>query len=128
MEAENCKNEYNPQPPKVAIHLEIGDWVYQRSKSVNRLSPPMYVVGLWDDGAYLEIDREQGDPFEAEYDEIEGIPLTKDIVEKNGLQTFILVEYTQFIFVCNRERFRVRYVHELQHIMRLCHIDIQIKL
>lgn len=71
--------------------LSVGDWVCaEQLCGVNnepRLTPPMKVVGLGDgaDGwVNLMIDPEQGDPFEFEPSEIRGIPITAEVLKKNG--------------------------------------------
>lgn len=128
MEAEKSMTELNQRLSKVPIHLELGDWVCERSKATNRLSPAMYVVGIWDNGVYLELDTEQGDPFEAEYKEIEPIPLTDNIIIKNRLNTFVFKGYGQFKFFWHRSAIPVKYVHELQHLLRMFNIEKEIYL
>lgn len=128
MEAEKSKVELNHQLPRVPIHLELGDWVYERGEVSKRLFPAMYVVGIWDNGVYLELDTEQGDPFEAEYKNIELIPLTDEIIRDNRLNMYIVKEYGQYKFIMHRSNITVRYVSELQHIMRLFNIEKEIYL
>lgn len=68
--------------------LSIGDWVCAEQlcgvHSEPRLAPPMKVVGLGESWVNLEIDPEQGDPFEFEPSEIRGVPITTEVLEKNG--------------------------------------------
>lgn len=68
--------------------MSIGDWVCaEQLCGVNnepRLTPPMKVVGLGESWVNLEIDTEQGDPFEFEPSEIRGVPITAEVLEKNG--------------------------------------------
>ena len=75
------------------IDLSIGDWVCAEQLcgvgNEPRLTPPMKVVGLGDGAGgwvNLMIDPEQGDPFEFEPHEIRGIPITPEILEKNGFR------------------------------------------
>lgn len=80
--------------------LSIGDWVCAEQlcgvHSEPRLTPPMRVVGLGESWVNLEIDPEQGDPFEFEPHEIRGIPITTEVLEKNGFrQTKRFSEYWQ---------------------------------
>ncbi len=81
MEAEKYPN---PDVPKLKTHYEIGDWVCERGIT-GRLSPNMYIVGMWEDTCYLEIDPEQGDPFEVDLVDIEPIPLTKEMLQEMGV-------------------------------------------
>lgn len=70
--------------------LSIGDWVCAEQlcgvHKEPRLTPPMKVVGLGELWVNLEIDSEQGDPFEFEPSEIRGVPITPEILEKNGFK------------------------------------------
>lgn len=128
MEAESSKTELNQQLPRVPIHLELGDWVYERGEVSRELSPAMYVVGIWDNGVYLELDTEQGDPFEADYRDIVPIPLTDDIIAKNRLNMHIIKEYGQYKFIIHRSNIPVRFVHELQHLLRMFNMGKEIYL
>lgn len=65
MEVKNCNN-----PTKKPNHYQIGDWVYERGIT-GALSPAMYIVSMLKDTLYLEIDPEQGDPFEVDLEDIE---------------------------------------------------------
>ena len=68
--------------------LSVGDWVCAEQlcgvHSEPRLTPPMKVVGLGESWVNLEIDPEQGDPFEFEPSEIRGVPITAEVLEKSG--------------------------------------------
>lgn len=68
--------------------LSVGDWVCAEQlcgvHSEPRLTPPMKVVGLGGSWVNLEIDPEQGDPFEFEPSEIRGVPITAEVLEKSG--------------------------------------------
>lgn len=73
--------------------LSIGDWVQAVQlvgvDNKERLTPPMRVVSLGEGAGgwvNLMIDPEQGDPFEFEPHEIRGIPITPEILEKNGFR------------------------------------------
>jgi hypothetical protein len=136
--------------------LSIGDWVCAEvSCGVHiepRLTPPMKVVGLGESWVNLEIDPEQGDPFEYEPHEIRGVPITVEVLEKNGLEyeddgndaviflccdmfwarlcvgdTFWLVgihsEDRLDAVVCD-----VKHIHELQHALRLASVGKEIVL
>ena len=127
--------------------LSIGDWVCaEQLCGVNnepRLTPPMKVVGLGESWVNLEIDTEQGDPFEFEPSEIRGVPITAEVLEKNGLE-YIDDGNDAVIFLCcdmfwarlcvgdtfwqvgihSEDRLdavvcNVKHIHELQHALRL---------
>lgn len=119
--------EVNPSLPKVPIHLELGDWVYERGEVSRKLSPPMYVVGIWENGVYLEIDGEQGDPFEADYKDIVPIPF-EDVADKCKVNTLVTKEYGCWHFWHKGTGIRFQYVHELQHLLRLVGINKEINL
>jgi len=86
---------------------------------------------------------------ELKYDEIEPIPITPEILEKNGFERFpsskiisysdcdITLDYdgnehVWYFSACNDDVdisiITISYVHELQHALRLCKIDKDIKL
>lgn len=137
---------------KNILKLELGDWVQGCHEYVNgsrRLAPPMYVVGIWESGVYLEIDPEQGDPFEYDYKDIIPIDLTDDIFKVNGIwdnhPDWSAIEKVGYhISVMDKtdgsydvaiitndgrdDSVSCRFVHELQHFINLCGIDKQIKL
>lgn len=86
----------NAQPPVLRYHFQIGDWVYERGIS-QKLSPPMYIMAILKDTLYLEIDPEQGDPFEIDIEDIEPIPLTKEMLVKNDIYGKRIVNEESFI-------------------------------
>lgn len=81
MEVKNCNNTTTPALPN---HYQIGDWVYERG-TTGILSPAMYIVSMLKDTLYLEIDPEQGDPFEVDLEDIEPIPLTKEWLQEQDI-------------------------------------------
>lgn len=138
---------------KNKLHLEIGDWIqgchkYQNGNS--RLSPPMYVVGIWDSAVYLEIDPEQGDPFEYEYEDLVPIELTDEILALNGILqdetgcwekvekegyfiSFMQASNSTYdVYITTNDTIddhvNCRYVHQLQHFINMSGIDKPIKL
>lgn len=128
--------------------LSIGDWVCAEQlcgvHNEPRLTPPMKVVGLGESWVNLEIDSEQGDPFEFEPCEIRGVTITPEILEKNGVAlvedydengglftcpAFSAIKYgDSYTFEVPHARVRVEYVHQLQHAIRLAEIDKEIEL
>lgn len=63
-----------------AKELRIGNWVYDGE----RTQFPMYVRAIGEDYVYLDFDGNEGDLWESTPDELKGISLTKDILEKAG--------------------------------------------
>lgn len=79
MEVRNCNNNIS----KTTNNYQIGDWVYERGIA-GKLSPAMYIVSMLKDTLYLEIDPEQGDPFEVDLADIIPIPLTKEWLQSQN--------------------------------------------
>lgn len=115
-----------------AKELMIGDWVHIKDVNWN-----LKVVSLststfadWNgDGEYNIITANYdlpnyGDYIESKEDEVEPIPLTPEILEKNGLD-----KVPELSMVLNRDTMpmyhspMLHYVHELQHALRLCGLD-----
>ena len=115
--------------------LMIGDWVYCEGQPTpeNVTIQTIAEDGVWFNGSHYE--------GEASYDRIFPIPITPEILEKNG---FI---YNELPFVQGWEQFGLTLtiggngfrincginvamiidsVHELQHAIRLCGIDKEI--
>lgn len=129
--------------------LSIGDWVQAVQlvgvDNKERLTPPMRVVGLGESWINLEIDPEQGDPFEYEPSEIRGIPITAEVLEMNGFErveedsdaTLYGTPSCSIFHPKGTLRYRVETpqasvvcwnIHELQHAMRLAKIEKEITL
>ena len=60
--------------------LCIGNWVYDGE----RTQFPMFIRAFGEDYVYLDFEGNEGDLWESTPDELQGIPLTKDILEKIG--------------------------------------------
>ena len=136
--------------------LSVGDWVCAEQLcgvgNESRLTPPMRVVSLGSGAGgwvNLEIDPEQGDPFEYEPSEIRGVPITTEILEKNGFKKNgeynewnIGTWRTPYLLGVSLERPAItikwngssvfidqaKYVHQLQHALRLARVDKEIKM
>ena len=63
-----------------ANELMIGDWVYDGDKT----KFPMYVETIGEDYVYLNFDGNESDPWETTPEELQGIPLTGELLEKIG--------------------------------------------
>ena len=57
--------------------LRLGSWVYDGE----RTQFPMYVQAIGEDYVYLNFDGNEGDVFECKPEELQGIPLTDDLME-----------------------------------------------
>lgn len=131
---------------KISVsELSVGDYVCAISGT--RETPPMKVVGLGESWVNLEIDPEQGDPYEFEPSEIRGIPITAEVLERNG---FRKIAYSDKIYGIEgdnssliyyfegrvadfrRERDRCsitcNYIHELQRALCLAKVGKEIEL
>lgn len=112
--------------------LMVGDWV------ANRNGSPMQIVVVDEDNAYACEGNEER-PWIFGYDEdYEPIPLTPEILEKNGWKE---AEYwheyqdgENIIQCClpdmrgringiEIENFKCEYVHQYQHLLRLCGLN-----
>lgn len=60
--------------------LTIGSWVYDGDKT----QFPMYVQTIGEDYVYLNFDGNEGDVFESTPEELQGIPLTGELLKKIG--------------------------------------------
>ena len=118
-----------------ANELMIGDWVYnthnRQNEQVQEIGSGLVML------AYNDL---------YEYDEIEPIPLTDEILKANGFEyhhkNFAALSHVHPFQLKMVEwpdengiglwmiggLFKIRYVHELQHAMKLCEIDKEIKL
>ena len=109
-----------------ADELMIGDWV------LDTFGNPIQVKELLEDGINGEWDDAECDGVEAVYDDIKPIPIDLDILEKNGWKggagenirfnsPYILVKKNDvWTMHYNEARIaEIRYVHELQNIMRI---------
>lgn len=109
-----------------ADELMIGDWV------LDTFGNPIQVKELLEDGINGEWDDCECDGVEAVYDDIKPIPIDLDILGKNGWKggagesirfksPYILVKKNGvWNMLYNTTKIaEIRYVHELQNIMRM---------
>lgn len=117
--------------------LSIGDWVRWNDKT--------YRVCLIDGVSLtVELAEELGGTIEMSTDELFGITITPEILEKNGIsktyesdeyavykgEGFNVTEYYTELweFEKHRNRMKIRNVHQLQHALRLAGIEKEIEL
>lgn len=62
--------------------LCVGNWVYDGE----RTRFPMYVQAIGEDYVYLNFEGNEGDLWESTPEELQGIPITKEILIKNGFE------------------------------------------
>lgn len=124
--------------------LQVGDWVLINGTShkIQAIDSIDAEIQANDDLYYIGEDRHHSE------DKIEGIPITPEILEKNSIKK-ICDEYVvfgwenakqwhitlkdfkpqfDFWFITSSDRDlnirgQIRYVHELQHALRLCKLD-----
>lgn len=60
--------------------LRQGNWVYDGE----RTQFPMYVQTIGEDYVYLNFDGNEGDVFESTPDDLQGIPITQELLEQMG--------------------------------------------
>ena len=131
MEKLNCKS------------LMIGDWVYNSSKEKCKVYA---ISNIFDSNIHLDnYDKPNDGCFELAF-EVEPIPLTTEILQKNGFKEIAKKcyrwEYAKGIYIkadftaeepwidisgsCYFTSPACRYLHELQHAMKLCGITLEI--
>ena len=130
--------------------LSVGDYVCAEVScgvhSDSRLTPPMKVVSLGESWVNLEIDTEQGDPFEFEPHEIRGVPITEEVLEKSGFahdkwsrkiwryedeesEVVYYIESSRLLVInTDSINLRCKSVAELQHALRLAKVGKEIVL
>lgn len=136
--------------------LMIGDWVSSKEVHTKDYYLPSFkrqVAQIKDNGVELSFTDRYGNKcyITLLYDDIEPIPLTAEILEKNGFErtndyhffdgdeyyemelrelsdSIWFVEYTNLEFSMSSQRMMVCNVHELQHALKLCRIDKEIEL
>lgn len=122
-----------------AEELMIGDWVHYRGTNIQ-------VTSLYDKGGSNEIGWSDKERVWVNADNVEPIPLTAEILEKNGFikseEDQILMGGIGFAIIYGGYKrleedkflkygdniYPTRYVHQLQHALRLCGINKEIVL
>lgn len=129
----------------------LGNWVYAGAKT----QFPMYVTGIFQDVAYLDFEGNEGDVWEEKEKDMLPVPLTEEILLKNGFikmydyykdkeeNIFIRLgeDITTSIRVECLDRKpnkptaskvnafnKTKYVHELQNLLTLAGVEIEFKI
>lgn len=63
-----------------ASDLRVGNWVYDGEHT----QFPMFIVGIGEDYVYLDFYGREGDIWESTPNDLQGIPLTGELLEKLG--------------------------------------------
>lgn len=114
--------------------LRLGNWVYDG----DRTKFPMYVETIGEDYVYLNFEGNEGDVWETSPEELQGIPLSDDLLSKlgftmsNGLwrkqengraiaikieSTFVSIEAFEDRLLDSRCTCHgIKYVHQLQNL------------
>lgn len=127
--------------------LMINDWVQSSSGKYCKYKFPTSDYGHLD--GMLLMEDSKGDRYFTGFEDISPIPLTKEILEKNGfvyhkgeksvfgVTTAPYYVYEEFpriycdgnpFSVWFEEEVSIEYVHQLQHVLRLCEINKEIEL
>ena len=126
-----------------ANELQIGDHVNYRGQIIK-------VTSLYDKGGSNEVGWSDNESVWVNADNVEPIPLTPEILEKNGFkykegETGMYGVTTAPHYICDgipfevfcdgepfaiwfKEPINIKYVHQLQNALRLCGIEKEIEL
>ena len=126
--------------------LSIGDWVCYTGKCIDGIGPNRKITYIERDtcGFLIGLDYGVFHYSSAKIEDIIPIPITPEILEKNGVAlaedydengglftcpAFSVAKYSNsYTFEVPQARVRVEHVHELQHAIRLAGIDKEIEL
>lgn len=130
-----------------ANELMIGDWVYRMDF---KIPVPSKIIGMevinYDKMEYVvDVFNKNGYNVQLYLNEVQPIPLTPEILEKNGFEEYdglYRLDIAEGVFVnadfkskepfvsihntCYRAIPICKYVHQLQHALRLCGIEKEI--
>jgi hypothetical protein len=122
----------------IDIHdLCVGNWVYDGEKT----QFPMFIRAIGEDYVYLDFDGNEGDLWESTPEELQGIPLTEELLTKLGFvfngtglwkktekkrevsinieREFLCVEAFDFRWFDSRGWWHgVKFLHQLQNFFR----------
>ena len=80
------------------IGLCIGNWVYDG----DRTQFPMFIRAIGEDYVYLDFEGNEGDLWESKPEDLQGIPLTKELLLKLGAKQVLEKEF--YFVLENSER------------------------
>lgn len=128
--------------------LMLGNWVLAGEKT----QFPMQVVGIFSDVVYLDFEGNEGDVWEEKEEDLFPIPLTEELLEKNGfikgvssnpayykdkddmIYISLMTPTSISVRISSQnggERVsaynKIKYLHELQNILTLAGIEIDFK-
>lgn len=128
--------------------LMLGNWVFAGAAT----QFPMQVIGIFSDVVYLDFEGNKGDVWEEKEEDLLPIPLTEELLVKNGFTKGVSSNPTYykdkesniFIGLTNNTTVSVRltsenigarvstynktrYLHELQNLLTLAGIEFQFK-
>lgn len=110
---------------------------------------PMYVVGVFDDVAYLDFEENVADMWEEKEEEIFPVPLTEEILLKNGFtkasnyfkdsEDYVFIRFDSAIDINVRISSpdmgagiatynKTRYLHELQNLLTMAGIKMEFRI
>lgn len=115
--------------------LRIGNWVYDGE----RTQFPMWVQTIGEDYVYLDFEGNEGDLWESTPEELQGIPLTEELLEKCGFTLkdglwrhkwgIKVKPEAGFVFIENKDKEHWMYgtctckdiwhLHQLQNLVRI---------
>ena len=125
--------------------LSIGDWVCYTGKCIDGIGPNRKITYIERDtcGFLIGLDYGNFHYSSAKIEDIVPIPITPEILEKNGVALaedydeysalytcpqFSVIKYgDSYTFEVPQARVRVEYVHQLQHAIRLVGIEKEIE-
>lgn len=123
--------------------LMLGNWVYLDGDA----KYPVRVEAVYTDYVFLQSNAEGFEIFSAREDEICPIPLTEEVLDKNGFECLSEVYYLEkeshlefckyddgmFYMTVNSDEYKcmkqpIKYVHQLQNILTIAGIEIDFKI
>lgn len=113
--------------------ISIGDWFQARMVKLDYsdlgITPPMRVAEISSDEVMLQLGSVKHYAF---VDDLQPIPITAEVLEKNGLHDaeFGLVVKPKSNEPCASigTSIEIKYIHELQHALRLAKVGKEIEL
>lgn len=111
--------------------ISVGDWFQARMVKWDYedldITPPMRVAEISSDEVVLQLGSVKHYAF---VDDLQPIPITAEVLEKNGyagaeFSALMQLNNSPIVGMCPIE---IKYIHELQHILRLTKTDKEIVL